>query len=372
MSTHQTIYALSEADLIAIRRTQSLASKLANLHDGGKVDHEEQPSPEFHIIYTPSGGIPAKKDSDTPGTGTLELQDDVPGSAECEVWRILDDVVGVLPTVSPADGLSYLVYNIFGKDIPGLSLCLAARDKFGTWVVIHVLSTPEADVGTGTTGEGQAGPSPCTLACITATDCVMASGPENRVILSPTGTPPTATWNTTGGNTLTYFDNTTKGAVSFWFTSGSLHLSVGGLELLDCGDGCFTGGPLTGHIRDVGTAPPYPEPACNGEVFTVCVSCTCCSVPLWSGPGWYCVREPLGTGVGTGYFFCVVAELLELDRCDNTIEICSGPYPTELDAEVNCQPDVDPGTGTGTHIPGTGTGTIVPQPTSGTGIIPGP
>jgi hypothetical protein len=54
---------------------------------------------------------------------------------------------------------------------------------------------------------------------------------------------------------------------ALWYSAGAVHLSLDGLELLDCGNGCFSGGPLTGHDSQVGVDP------CDGPVFTVCVSC---------------------------------------------------------------------------------------------------
>lgn len=56
----------------------------------------------------------------------------------------------------------------------------------------------------------------------------------------------------------------------------------------------------------------------------------CCPIAGWKGAGWYCTRTA-GTSDP-----CAAEELLEADKCNATIEICSGPYATELEASANC------------------------------------
>lgn len=336
-------FLLSQGDVDALRHFSVLASKRTNLHDPGKVDHEEQPGPEVHIFYVPSGGISALYQSSTPGTGTTELQDDVPGFADCEVWRILDDTIDFDPVLAPVPDLTYRVYNIWDNDIPGLSLVIAQRDKFGTWIVQQVLGE---DVGTGSGTSGGSSPTSgavdCELAGVNDTDCIKVIGPENTVYLVGSG----GIWSST--ENLTYFDGHNTGAVEFNFSRGSMHLSVGGLELVNCGNGCFKGGPITGHDEDFGTGSPIPQTACAGRTFQCCISCTCCSIPGWGGPGWYCVHNSAITGTGTLPEDCIAVELLDEDRCDTSIEICSGPYDTEEEADLAC---MAAGTGSGTSPP---------------------
>jgi hypothetical protein len=116
-----------------------------------------------------------------------------------------------------------------------------------------------------------------------------------------------------------------SGVVEFWFAGGMVHLSVDGLELLDCGDGCFTGGPLTGHVSQEGEVP------CEADTFTLCVECHCCPIPGWDGPGWYCVED-------TGPADCIPVYIdAGVPSCDGeSYTICSGPYATREEAEEDC------------------------------------
>jgi hypothetical protein len=53
----------------------------------------------------------------------------------------------------------------------------------------------------------------------------------------------------------------------------------------------------------------------------------CESIEGWFGPGWYCVQDAA---------VCVAVELLDEDRCDDTIVICNGPFADEATATANC------------------------------------
>lgn len=52
-----------------------------------------------------------------------------------------------------------------------------------------------------------------------------------------------------------------------------------------------------------------------------------CTITGFEGAGWYCVLDGAE---------CVPLELLEEDRCNAAIVICSGPYATEGEALLNC------------------------------------
>lgn len=156
--------------------------------------------------------------------------------------------------------------------------------------------------------------SACDLAKLKTTDCLLATGPFNSVYLVYDS----ATWVST--EDLVYSGAGSPGPLVFSFSGGALHLSLDGMELLNCGNGCWRGGPLTGHTSDSGDA-------CGGATFEVCLSCACCSIAGWDGPGWYCAD------IGDG---CEPLLLTEDDRCDGDITICSGPYPSEEAATVAC------------------------------------
>lgn len=115
-------------------------------------------------------------------------------------------------------------------------------------------------------------------------------------------------------------------------TDGKPILTLDGKQLyLKCAgaDATFVGGKRNGFTGGAAA----PAGACASNDFVLRVACQCCSIDGWAGPGWYCVREA-GTEDA-----CVPTELLEADRCDDTIEICSGPYADEATADEACAPD---------------------------------
>lgn len=69
------------------------------------------------------------------------------------------------------------------------------------------------------------------------------------------------------------------------------------------------------------------------NLLRVKVEWTCCPVAGWAGAGWYCAK---GADSPTA---CVAVELLDSDKCDGTITICSGPYATQSEAEAVCGGD---------------------------------
>lgn len=353
------VFFLTDSDRRALqtlidRERRGIRNTTGRANDGGGIEDQEQQGPEVYVALVPAGGIPAR-------VGI------VPGSAVCTIYQIHEEVVGtgIEAELTPITGTTRKVWNLSLSAIDGGEYVPVHRDKFGSWLASASTATTGTGTGTGT-GDGPPvddvpGGGACVLARLKSTDCLLATSPDGEVELKISGS---ANWLST--DELPYFGATQSGIVRFWYAEGRIHLSVGGLELLWCGDGCFTGGPLTGHTR-TGTDTTGD---CEGEVFTVCVVCQCCSICGWEGAGWYCVRSvasttgtssycpPTGTdcpvtGTGGIYSDCRPVELLDEDRCDDTIEICSGPYATEADANEACLPKWwcvidDTYTGTGT------------------------
>ncbi len=309
-------------------------------------------APEVYAAKAPEAGIPALTFSVGPGetgTGSDSVNTAVitPGSAECEVYRLLDSAGTDGSVFLESADFTRTVYNLSTERAPGNAWALIARDKFGSWWLAGApfgpdLPEPGTGTGTGTGAVTIPGAGPCFLAALRHSDCVKATGPYGSANLKWDG----SAWS---GASLHYPGG--SGAARFWFADGRLHFSVSALELLDCGDGCFSGGPLTGHESATSAVP------CDGDTFTVCVKCDCCEIAGWGGPGWYCIRSGTGTdgpGTGTSSWDCVPVELLDADRCDDSITICSGPYASEAAANLAC------GT-TGTIPTGCCPGVLLPE-----------
>lgn len=205
-----------------------------------------------------------------------------------------------------------------------------STDGGETWVTLEDLGVEcNPNIGTGTTTDDAPGGGACELVRLRTTDCILAVGPENSIQLeysaghwvSPSGTGPEAY--------LTYFDGLCSGLVDFWYEAGRVRLTVNDLELLHCGNNCFTGGPLTFHYPCTGTGSLDDLP-CEGRVFTVCLSCQECMY-------WYCVAttgECEGTGTLTPTI--EILELTDTEALELADQICNGPYNTEEDAILAC------------------------------------
>lgn len=277
-------------------------------------------APELYVALTPEDGLPS---SETVGTvSTLETTLE---GAECQVYyMVVDD--GAL---APIDGLTPRVYNLSSKEVGGGNWVLIARDKSGTWYAIAVLGSRRGN----NYGEGE-----CQLLKLNTDDCVVISylndetGEIDEYYLPYAGN---NSW--TSSDVFIYPCGGGSGVFELVYEAGEFHLYLGGLELLKCGDGCYSGSWITGHgIDESGTGAPESEP-CNACAFTVCVKCGCCPIAGWDGPGWYCVNDlTSGTGTGTSDDECEVQYLMEEDICDDDIRICSGPYETEEEATAVC------------------------------------
>lgn len=95
-------------------------------------DGEDWQTPEVYVANTPEGGIPALSDL---GTGSGAGPGDVPGYADCDIYKIKLDGDGE-PTTVKAGSLSKRVYNFSASGITGDSWVLTIRDKFGKWIAV--------------------------------------------------------------------------------------------------------------------------------------------------------------------------------------------------------------------------------------------
>lgn len=321
-------YVLNERDRELMQRTISEVERLFKNPrvPGFSYDDVDYRTPEVLIVLTPPEGIPFADYDNSTGTGSPTFENNLIYSAECTVYGP-EDTTDTEATLVETDR-TITVYNIsIDTDVPGDTWILAIKEKYGYWIAVSGFGGSEAidDPGTGT-GTAITG-AYCDLAAIRRTDCISVSTDQGTIRLEYSG----GIW--TSDDVYDYVADI--GVFKFWYADGSVHLSLNDIELMNCGNGCFTGGPLTGHGVQIeggtgtgtGTG-AYPPVYCDGETFTVCVECSCCL-----DAGWYCVD--LGDG-------CEAAYLEVTDACDLAASICSGPYASEAEALVDCPVPEEP------------------------------
>lgn len=327
-----THYVLSERDRELMQRT---IDEVRRLYFNARVpgysyDDVDYQTPEVLVVLTPPEGIARASVTASTGTGSPSLEDNSVPSAECTVFGP-EDVTDTEATLAETDR-TLTVYNIStDTDVPGDKWILAVKEKYGYWIAVSGFGGSEAidDPGTGT-GTGITG-GYCDLAAIRRTDCITVSTDQGSYRLTYSD----GAW--TSDELYDYVAG--SGPFRFWYAAGAVHLSLNDMELQNCLNGCFTGGPLTGHgvQQEGGTGTgtgtgEYPVNFCEGETFTACVECSCCL-----DAGYYCVVLDPETG-------CEAAYLEAADACDLAADICSGPYASEAEALVDC-PVIGPGTG---------------------------
>ena len=128
-------FVLTEEDRAWLRTlVEDYSSRTGRARPGGpRSEDADLPAPETYVALTPSpSGLPALSRSGTTGTGSEDAADDVPGYAECPLYRIsktssgarFERVMATPPTV----------YNLLDAAIPGGRWIVVTRDKFGCWL----------------------------------------------------------------------------------------------------------------------------------------------------------------------------------------------------------------------------------------------
>lgn len=99
---------------------------------GDSFDISDVPIKSYmYMARTPSGGIPAL-DQNMTGTGTVDLGDDEPSYADCEVYTIMHQYTP--PKLRPT-GFTVRVYSVLTVAIPGYQWVGVMRDEYGDWWV---------------------------------------------------------------------------------------------------------------------------------------------------------------------------------------------------------------------------------------------
>lgn len=121
-------YILTEHDLKVIKEFLDVVKKQKQTPLRHQALESDYPSTDAYVALVPIGGIPAITLGSL-GTST----DDIPGQADCQIWRILVNSTSV-PHMIPT-GLTITVYN-FGAAISSSSVWSpVVKDKFGFWIV---------------------------------------------------------------------------------------------------------------------------------------------------------------------------------------------------------------------------------------------
>jgi len=317
------LYAFTPAEMAALRRVVALLQegRLGRTALSGGGGGEPGDAAEVMIALTPAGGVPAATE---PASGTGSAETDAAGRAVCDLYRVSRTGAGSPGpyNIDPV-GFTAEVFNVSDEPVPGGRWVPVARLATGGWVALSAGGAGDdpGPAGTGSLPELLGGG--CELAALRPGDCVTVTGSNQPAVK------------------LNYAAGHWRGGPFAWpggsgdfdlfFDSGRMRLKLGGVDLLDCGGGCYSGGPLTGHGDDLGSGTGVGATGtgtgyvpCAGVAFRVCVECSCCEPA-----GWYCVD--LGTG-------CAPLYLDAEDACDPDLRtgICSGPYDTYALADAAC------------------------------------
>ncbi len=112
-----------------------------------RADHRDEghQAPEVYVALTPLAGIPALQRQTTTGTGTGShsggIWDDVPGSADCEIYRVLPG------PILRYTGQVKTVYNLSTASVDGSAFALVVRDKYGQWFAVRLPGRTYKDDG---------------------------------------------------------------------------------------------------------------------------------------------------------------------------------------------------------------------------------
>lgn len=147
-----------DADDIRLLKEMTRAYKTNRQNSSSRThpDTDDPTASDVYIAYPQEAtGIPALQDAVGTGTGTGPEEGDLPGSALCDIYRIIGETE-IIPV-----GFDIRVFNLSSNDIDQDWLTVA-KDKFGTWLVTGtggasvtpyiITQRDEFGTGTGTSG----------------------------------------------------------------------------------------------------------------------------------------------------------------------------------------------------------------------------
>jgi len=129
----EDVYFLGDNDRRRINAMWEEYSRRRLIRQPETPQQDKYQPPEVYLARTPSDGIPA---SDVAGTGTSG--DDIPGSATCDIYRLLEENNGTAgDSCLRKMFIDRKVWNISSSAFEGSSWILVIRDKNGQWFALN-------------------------------------------------------------------------------------------------------------------------------------------------------------------------------------------------------------------------------------------
>lgn len=213
-------------------------------------------------------------------------------------------------------GLTIPLRDASGAAVADAQVTAAYVINFGCYAVLHV----GFRVGPDAFEWQSLGAAPTDFAPFSFTDALTVPNPPPPQLVS--------LGYTSGGASATLTDTPCGEGVIPGYTGPGWYVTNQGVLYLD------DESPELCLPTTVIVCGPYAtEAAANAAIADgSCFPEDCVSIPGWGGAGWYCVEVSGGSGGPT----CEPLELLDADRCDPTVTICSGPYADEAAATAAC------------------------------------
>lgn len=140
-------YLLTEEDRAAIARLMEMVESTPQRPPRAQHDNfnEDQVGPSVYLARVPDTGIAALNEGAVTGTGTGTVtDDDVPGYADCEIYRVLQSTNQIIPLHTIRR-----VYNLSTTAIRRDSWAIVVREGSGAWLVVAQPPTTSTGGGIG-------------------------------------------------------------------------------------------------------------------------------------------------------------------------------------------------------------------------------
>lgn len=154
MAAGDVRYLLTEEDKALVEEV--IADYLVRNPGRNRPDHRAPAgeSSSTLLVRTPEGGVPSLNTADTTGTAYQDAEDDTPGAAYCQVYRVVKSNPETTGTSGPdvpvlfvarVPGRFELVVNMSTVTLGAGQWLLIHRDRYGTWFAGSVLGIEFAE-----------------------------------------------------------------------------------------------------------------------------------------------------------------------------------------------------------------------------------